>query len=519
MKKSPPVKKKQEKKAGPGKAKSGSSQFSAGMKKIIYALSLVVIVWGASLYSVKNNRQLEMMGGMAEEYLTLGVNMYYSGNFYLADSAKTPFVFRPPGYVKYLDLVITASGQMKPKGYQFHSKEEFDEVKNKVLHAIYLSQCLLIAASALVLFLLLCEFSGLLTAFLIALMFGINPYLIMLAGMVHYETLHIFMMLLSTWVMYLGFSRKKRGLVFLALSGVLWGLTTLVRPVSLIMPAIFAIAALLFFGRNLKSALLFFAIFTIAFVGTIAPYTYRNYKLTHRFVPVNAQSNISFWAGSHISLNLDANHYRWWQIWYPDGQAAYEKITGARGFETAMYADHVFEFEDLYKEKFRENLTSHPMTYAGNVCKNFLLLNFGMNSVFIKMFQWLQHNNGEISKDWLSSGNPQDFSPGGASSAFSFLMLLMSVLSIAGIFLALRSGDKLVYIPLLVFLTIVISHSITYMDLMYYYIRIPFLFLFTAYFIRYLDVVFPRANTLQIQRITTAGLVMFMFMLFMTVIA
>jgi hypothetical protein len=518
MKQASAIKKPAGKKVELKKSTVDSIQGAPFLKKLIYAGALMLVVFGASFYSIKNNRQFEMMGGMAEEYLALGVNMYYSGNFYLDDSIKTPFVFRPPGYVKYLDLVLKAYGGMKPKGYQYHSQEEFEQVKATVLNAIYFSQCLLITASALVLFFLLCEFSGLLLAFVISLMFGINPYLIMLAGLVHYETLHIFMMLLSTWLMYLGFARKKHGLIFLFLSAVCWGLTTLVRPVSLIMPALFAIMVLFYFGKNLRRSFLYFAIFTTAFVFTIAPYTYRNYKLMHRFIPVNAQSNISFWAGSYTSLDLDANHYRWWKIWYPEGQNIYEQVTGKKEYSTTFYAEHVLEFEDLYKEKFLENISSHPMTYIGNVCKNFLLLNFGINSVFVKMFQYQQHHKGDINKDWLQTGNPQDFYPSNATNAFSFLIFLMSLLSLGGIYLAIKKNDRLIYIPLLAFLTIAISHSITYMDLMYYYVRIPFLFIFTAFFIKHLDVIFNKTNARLMQRITAFSLALLVFVLYMAII-
>ena len=489
------------------------------IKKILFSLSVVAVVFSVSMYSLKNNKQFEEMGGMAEEYLILGVNMYYSGNFYLNDTSKTPFVFRPPGYVKFLDLVMKSWGGMNPKDYQYHSREEFDNARSKALNTIYFSQCLLLSFSTLVLLLLLLEFLNLFLASAIALMFGINPYLIALIGMVHYETLHIFMMLISTYFLYLAFARKKLIYVSLLLAGVLWGLTTLVRPVSLIMPALFLLMLLLYYKKNLKKSLLYLLVFTIPFAATIAPYTYRNYKLVNRFIPINAQTYIALWAGSNTGLDLDANHYRWWQIWYPDGQNAYEKITQSKDFTTTLYADHVLELEDYFKTKFKENLSKKPMTYIGNVCKNFILLNFGINSVYIKMFQYKQHYNTEINKDWLQSDNPQDFYPSGASKAFAFLIFIMSLMSIAGIILSLKVGDKLIYIPLMVFLTIAISHSITYMDLMYYYVRIPFLFIFTAFFIKQIGSLVNKTKVAMYQKGITISLAVFMFLLTLAVIA
>ena len=42
-------------------------------------------------------------------------------------------------------------------------------------------------------------------------------------------------------------------------------------------------------------------------------------------------------------------------------------------------------------------------------------------------------------------------------------------------------------IAIMVYLTLCIAHSVTYMDLMYYYQKIPFLFIFSAYFLNEID--------------------------------
>ena len=92
-------------------------------------------------------------------------------------------------------------------------------------------------------------------------------------------------------------------------------------------------------------------------------------------------------------------------------------------------------------------------------------------------------------------------------------------MSIAGIILSLKVGDKLIYIPLMVFLTIAISHSITYMDLMYYYVRIPFLFIFTAFFIKQIGSLVNKTKVAMYQKGITISLAVFMFLLTLAVIA
>jgi hypothetical protein len=56
-------------------------------------------------------------------------------------------------------------------------------------------------------------------------------------------------------------------------------------------------------------------------------------------------------------------------------------------------------------------------------------------------------------------------------------------LSAVGVGLALRKRDPTLLVPGCVYVCLCIAHSITTMDLMYYYIKVPFLFVFSAYFV------------------------------------
>ena len=87
-------------------------------------------------------------------------------------------------------------------------------------------------------------------------------------------------------------------------------------------------------------------------------------------------------------------------------------------------------------------------------------------------------------KKWLHVGNPQSFYPSGASKIFESLIFMLTIFSLAGIVWAVIEKDADFCMNSIIFLCLAIGHSITYMDLMYYYLKIPFLFLFTGYFIQ-----------------------------------
>ena len=89
-----------------------------------------------------------------------------------------------------------------------------------------------------------------------------------------------------------------------------------------------------------------------------------------------------------------------------------------------------------------------------------------------------------IDKKWMQTGNPQNFYSNNAANAFETFIRILSLLSILGIILAVREKDGSLIAPALIYLCYCLAHSMIYMDLMYYYIKIPFLFIFTGFFIK-----------------------------------
>jgi len=64
---------------------------------------------------------------------------------------------------------------------------------------------------------------------------------------------------------------------------------------------------------------------------------------------------------------------------------------------------------------------------------------------------------------------------------------LMALLSLGGIVLGVKNKDSFLLVPGAVYLCVCFAHTITYMDMMYYYMKVPFLFIFSAFFLHRLD--------------------------------
>jgi hypothetical protein len=174
-------------------------------------------------------------------------------------------------------------------------------------------------------------------------------------------------------------------------------------------------------------------------------------------------------------------------LWYTDGMDIYRKVTKVNTYSYSNYVNNIVELENEFKKEAIKNLRHQPSIYFYNSFANFLTFNLNINSVFIKLFKATQNPRVEVNKKWLSVGNPQDFYSSSEANTFKYYTYLLTMFGFAGICIALKQKNKLLLVSGLVYLCFCFAHSLTYMDLMYYYIKIPFLYMFTGYFINAVD--------------------------------
>ncbi len=452
------------------------------MKKILYSRFLLCIVlfsatYTICCYSVQNREQLGSLKGLSEEYFRLGTYHYKTGNLYFDESV--PFVFRPPGYIYFISVL--------------HSfKATWTDVLTRILGInvprsgyifLYYAQGLLLALSTILLFLWLSYGVRRDIAFMLSLLFGCNPYTVILVGLAHYEILHIFLTLAACLILHLGLKTKRVRSIVIAASGILFGLTTLTRPMTLIFPAFALILFYLFYRKSRGVFLRSFAVFTISMVVTILPYTVRNYSITGRIIPVNAQMGSSVWASTEMKLPVDANRFRWWTVWRKHGLKIYKQATNNKHYKYEEYVKNIVKIEDAFKKRAAQNILDKPEVYAYNVAHTFKTFNVDINSVFIKYFQARQIPDKKVTKYVFDISDAQDFHHSDDADTFEVFIAILTVFSMLALMIAIKKRDLFMLVPGAVYLCFLAAHTVTYMDLMYYYIKVPFLFFFSAYFI------------------------------------
>lgn len=136
---------------------------------------------------------------------------------------------------------------------------------------------------------------GIVAAFILVL----HPELIALSTFLYTETL--FIVLFCGFFFFLMKGFKESRVIWFVLSGLLLGLATLSRGTTLLFPFLLLFGFLVWFAR--KKALLYFLIFAISFVGTISPWTIRNYLQIKAFLPISIGSGDVFWAGNYLPFD------------------------------------------------------------------------------------------------------------------------------------------------------------------------------------------------------------------------
>jgi len=400
-----------------------------------------------------------------DEWYMLGANLAVHGTLGIGDS---PTVFRPPGYPAFIALVleaVTGGARAVTPALVWGTRP-----------AVALAQALALALAAAGAFLWWRTRLGPAIAAAAALALVANPYTLALVGLPHYALVHLALLVLGTWALAEGL---RRGAVALAAAGILWGAITLLRPITLPLPAV--VLVLLWAqgrrGRALARGGLGFALgFTLA----VVPWTIRNYDVRGRFIPVNAQAWTVLWAASLKPLPIHPNHFNWYAV-APEYEAVFRRVTGEPGYSYAALYSHDVALEDAFRAEALRNLESRPGVYLGNVARATGALLFGTSRLPITLLVALQRPGAHLEDAWFAPGNPQDFDFSWAATAFVWLQTALVPLAAFGLFVGARGRDPFLLAPAGVAFCVLAAHALTYMDLFYYYVRAPFLFLLAFY--------------------------------------
>jgi 4-amino-4-deoxy-L-arabinose transferase-like glycosyltransferase len=134
-------------------------------------------------------------------------------------------------------------------------------------------------------------------ALIAAALYALYPPFIQQAISLYSETLYGFLLLMSLWAFWQ--ATKRKGPRWFALSGLILGLATLVRPVTLLFP-IWLGACLWPLRRSVglwRPALILMSVFVLV----LAPWTLRNQRLFGTFVPVSTLSGLNLYQ-AHVGI-------------------------------------------------------------------------------------------------------------------------------------------------------------------------------------------------------------------------
>jgi hypothetical protein len=220
--------------------------------------------------------------------------------------------------------------------------------------------------------------------------------------------------------------------------------------------------------------------FVLGMMLVVGPYACRNYRLTGRLVLVNAEGWMALWGSTAADLGIHPNHYNWSLLYPTHFMPIFTRVTGSPVYSRHAFIESNLALEDAFRKEALSNLWSRPGVYARNVLGSFVAFNTRINSVFIKAFQAVQDRRTYSRQEWFAVGNSQDFHGPLGADLFSTFASGLTLLAGAGLVLALRGREEWVLAPLVVYASLCVAHSLVYMDLMYYYVRIPFLVVFAA---------------------------------------
>ena len=244
-------------------------------RKALAACALFIACLGTSAYSLCFRTQLADRF-VNDEWFLLGSNLVA---FHTLGVGSYAIVLRPPGYPALIAAALATSGPLPAAATNPATAGDLVSLKEaygpRGFDAVFRFQALLLAATAVALFLWLGGRLGPRWAFLAALLLGTNPYALVLVGVLNYSVLHMFFCVVGCWS--LDWATELPGRPWrIAAAGAWWGLAALVRPVTLPLAVFLLPLFLLRSGKNVPRALLGVLLFSAGTAVTVAPWTLRN---------------------------------------------------------------------------------------------------------------------------------------------------------------------------------------------------------------------------------------------------
>ena len=433
------------------------------MRSRLPALVLAGLVLAGVAASLGTKRQLGFLGGLTDEWVMLGANLAVHGTIGLENE---PWLLRPPGYPAFVAVPLLLAGPPRVVTMDYLGRVE---------GLVAVAQGLALASTAVLLFLWLGQKMRPALAFAAAVTLALNPLSLVLVGLLQYGTLHVLGIVAGLWALdhAAGTGVGRRRPLFVA--GLAWGLVTLVRPVTLLLPPFvwLSIARRRKHPRLLE-ATLGAAVFTAGMALAIAPWTARNFLVSGRFIPVNLQGRANVWGATLRVLPVDPDSYRW-QALGPDILRVSSRVTGRPTYDLLTYVRLNAEFEEAYGREALENLRRQPGVFVANGARTLRTLLLDTSTVLLPAFRVAQRPGGTIRAEWFDPGRGVDWGEPALRAGVRALSLVLTGLAALGAWRALRDRTGWLWVTCAVAACFLAAHAVTHMEMTYYYAKLPFL--------------------------------------------
>jgi hypothetical protein len=139
--------------------------------------------------------------------------------------------------------------------------------------------------------------------------------------------------------------------------------------------------------------------------------------------------------------------------------------------------------EDAFRAAAIANIKRSPGTYLTNGVRSFVSYNTDFNTPMIRFFEGYQLPLNVPTVKACLMNLPCDLPGESTANWFGYLLNALGVLALCGAVLAIYRRDVGMICVFVAYLTLALAHAVTFIDFFYYYSKIPFLCVFTGYFI------------------------------------
>jgi hypothetical protein len=137
--------------------------------------------------------------------------------------------------------------------------------------------------------------------------------------------------------------------------------------------------------------------------------------------------------------------------------------------------------EDAMWSEALRNLRSDPRPYLINGLRTVRTLCLDTSSILIRMFGYSQPPRPWVDAFWFRGTEARAFLPVQPAKGYVRLGSVLTALAGIGVVVAIHRRDVRALVPALLFSCMVTAHALTYMDVLYHYVRLPFL-VFLAFY-------------------------------------